>query len=284
MESYNEYPIRCKTCNTQIACHSDTYISLLAHGYSREQAANELRLFNWCCRSSMLTPTVVFFNMENRAAIEGLVSVENVDQPSLEVDAQGNPVFGGCLFSAQKRSEGDQYSSAPINIEVNRPIPVVSKIRPLGGAVGQTETLQQKGVIVRSPGVQPGITPQSVQAQVSQISIPIAARPQQVPPLRPGAVLQPKLQSKLQSQLQPKLQSQLQPKLQSQLSQNQNHEIPISDIFDAVDVEAPPGPFEEPKYPGIPTYNRNPTISRQVIRLSENKETEILNGRTYLAV
>jgi DNA-directed RNA polymerase subunit N (RpoN/RPB10) len=79
MDYYKEYPVRCKTCNEQIACFSEEYELYLEQGLSEESALNKLGLMNPCSRIAMLQPVIVFHNMENRDIIEGTKMVEGVD-------------------------------------------------------------------------------------------------------------------------------------------------------------------------------------------------------------
>jgi DNA-directed RNA polymerase subunit N (RpoN/RPB10) len=79
MEYYLEYPIRCKTCNEQIACYSYEYEEYLKAGYNVQQALDQLGLMNFCCRISMKDPVIVTFNMENREVIEGIKKIDSAD-------------------------------------------------------------------------------------------------------------------------------------------------------------------------------------------------------------
>jgi DNA-directed RNA polymerase subunit N (RpoN/RPB10) len=79
MELYYEYPVRCKTCNEQIACYSYEYLEYLEQGYTIEEALNLLQIMNPCSRIAMMNPTPVFFNLENRDAVEGIRDVQAID-------------------------------------------------------------------------------------------------------------------------------------------------------------------------------------------------------------
>jgi DNA-directed RNA polymerase subunit N (RpoN/RPB10) len=73
--TYNEYVIRCKTCNNQIACHVHDFLidvqNNLQTSSSREEATEKalnntyFKLNNWCCRIAMTNPTCVFKNLHN---------------------------------------------------------------------------------------------------------------------------------------------------------------------------------------------------------------------------
>src|SRR5688500_12811196 len=96
MEFYLEYPIRCKTCNEQIACFSYEYGELLNAGYTIQQALDQLGLMNYCCRISMKDPVVVTFNMENREVIEGTKKIHEVDDFGSPSTDNAQTTFGPC--------------------------------------------------------------------------------------------------------------------------------------------------------------------------------------------
>lgn len=81
MDYYKEYPIRCKTCNNTIASKIEKYEQFISIEMTPEEAFNELGIENTCCRSAISNPVNVFFNMENRKAILGLVDVNFVNEP-----------------------------------------------------------------------------------------------------------------------------------------------------------------------------------------------------------
>ncbi len=83
-EYYVEYPIRCKSCNENIACRVEEYQQLIDVGYSIEDSLNEMGVMNTCSRNSFQNPTYVFFDMEYRPLIEGRMGVESVQVDELE--------------------------------------------------------------------------------------------------------------------------------------------------------------------------------------------------------
>lgn len=97
MEYYLEYPVRCKTCNNQIACFSSEYAALLTAAYTIQQALDELGFTNYCCRIYMKDPIAVPFNMENREAIEGLKKVEAVEDFGTSQLEDTSNDFSACL-------------------------------------------------------------------------------------------------------------------------------------------------------------------------------------------
>ena len=96
MDYYLQYPIRCKTCNEQIACFSAEHLDNLAQQLSVEESLNSLGLDNFCCRISMMNPITVTFDMENRPAIEGLHMVSYNDEPGGVIPYQGQYNFTTC--------------------------------------------------------------------------------------------------------------------------------------------------------------------------------------------
>jgi DNA-directed RNA polymerase subunit N (RpoN/RPB10) len=72
----DEYLIRCKTCNSQIAYianflkhERDDLLKNKSLNLTKEQATeeilNNLKIFNWCCRIALNNPTKVFINLQN---------------------------------------------------------------------------------------------------------------------------------------------------------------------------------------------------------------------------
>jgi hypothetical protein len=70
----DEYLIRCKTCNSQIAYISsilknerDELIEnkSLTKELATEEILNKFNIFNWCCRIALNNPTKVFLNLQN---------------------------------------------------------------------------------------------------------------------------------------------------------------------------------------------------------------------------
>jgi DNA-directed RNA polymerase subunit N (RpoN/RPB10) len=77
--SYDEYPILCYSCFDPIACRAAAYNERVHGGLTQEEALNSMGLMDPCCRIMMMNPSPVPFNMENRAAIEGLIPVEEAE-------------------------------------------------------------------------------------------------------------------------------------------------------------------------------------------------------------
>jgi DNA-directed RNA polymerase subunit N (RpoN/RPB10) len=98
MNYYREYPIRCKTCNEQIACFSFAYEELVARGYSLAKALDEIGITNYCSRISMMNPVIVTYNMERRDLIEGVIPGVGITTETI----QKAPQSTGMRISTQK--------------------------------------------------------------------------------------------------------------------------------------------------------------------------------------
>ena len=94
MDSYREYLIRCKTCNSQIACFSAQYEQYLSTGLSIEESLNGMGIKNYCCRIAFMNPTIITFDMENRSLIEGLITIDAATGPDSRTTGSSQTVFG----------------------------------------------------------------------------------------------------------------------------------------------------------------------------------------------
>lgn len=104
MESYKEYPIRCITCNEQIACYSYIYESLISNGMLMNQALDFLNIKNPCSRIAMMNPVIVTYNMENRQVIEGLKNINDASEDDI-TPLSSKKIFGGCLGQDIKKKK-----------------------------------------------------------------------------------------------------------------------------------------------------------------------------------
>ena len=163
MEYYNEYPIRCKSCNEQLSCYSTDFEAYLDAGNSIEEALNYLNIMNPCSRIAMANPTIVSFNMENREVIEGFKSVDAADESEAHNESTSQPVFSSCLGNtAPIQSVKPVINFLPSNlsptISPTQPQPLV---RPLKTGI---QTISLMKASPNSPGpVIPQIIPTTVQ-------------------------------------------------------------------------------------------------------------------------
>ena len=106
MDYYYEYPIRCKTCNEQIACYSEDFKNYLEATNNVELALDYVGITNWCSRIAMITPIKIKYNLENRALVLGLTTVETDEIPNEE-----NIKF---IFNNQEEEEKEESFDLPI--------------------------------------------------------------------------------------------------------------------------------------------------------------------------
>ena len=135
-----EYPIRCKSCNEQLACYSEKY-ELLARAYGYEQALNMLGIMEPCSRYNMMNPVMILNIKENRNLIEGLEDIDVIDKFSQDLSFQKCEHRAGNSNYSQRREEikpeRDQTKSLPIMNVTGRPtvqkqtyLTSISPIRP----------------------------------------------------------------------------------------------------------------------------------------------------------
>ena len=131
MNYYFEYPIRCKTCNGQIACFSFDYLSFLENNHGdTEVTLNEVGLMNPCCRIAMMTPSMVYQNVENRRAIEGLDTIEAASGSLEEEEMETTVKKGrGEEEGGEGGKEEDLGEGIPVDVkEVELMVPTIPSI------------------------------------------------------------------------------------------------------------------------------------------------------------
>lgn len=159
METYREYPIRCKTCNEQIACFAPDYEAFIGAGYTIEQALNELGIMDYCSRIAMMNPVIVGFNMENREVIEGFRSVDAAIEANARKESPGRPIFTACL--------GQAFTNAPT-------APLIT-VQPRGTVPPRPVVVQPTGGLLKPLGPVPTpaafqtLTQQALQAQIEEL-------------------------------------------------------------------------------------------------------------------
>ena len=102
MFSYDQYNIRCKTCNEPIAQLANTFLSYVDSGMTQEDALNEMRITEPCSRSEFQCPTKIYFNMENRDVIEGMLKVEVVSPFDISTVSRSQYSFASCMPTTDK--------------------------------------------------------------------------------------------------------------------------------------------------------------------------------------
>jgi len=243
METYKEYPIRCKTCNEQIACFAEEYENLVDSGLTIEETLNTMDIMHPCSRQAFMNPVTVNFNMENREVIEGFKTVDTVTDEDIQKESTSRPVFTACL--------GDPLvTKAPLIIGV-KTVPTV-QTRVQAAAVVPTTRLQIGAGLQTIQRAQPTVqttqkdTPKTNIFNIGQI-VPVDVIAPIISRMELGLEMQPVGEG-----------------------------IPINFNFDV-------GEFVEPTIVGVPTINNNPLIPLEKQYVGAGKYSQILNGRTYLA-
>ena len=108
MDYYYEYPIRCKTCNEQIACYSEDFKNYLETTNNVELALDYIGITNWCSRIAMMTPIKIKYNLENRALVLGITNIETDEIPNEE-----NIKF---IFNNQEEEKEESFDLPIFNI------------------------------------------------------------------------------------------------------------------------------------------------------------------------
>lgn len=165
MDAYNEYMVKCWTCNDLLSCFAADYEAMVANGTTTEEALNNLGLTEPCCRALMLNPVVVTFNMENREVINGLKSVDAADYPDARPVKGSNPIFTHC----RQVSYRDETVAVQQDAEANQKL--------LNLAALAAPTRQQAQPIVVQPTLKVATPP------VGVIPAPTVAPKVAVPPV-----------------------------------------------------------------------------------------------------
>lgn len=277
MELYKEYPIRCKTCNEQISCFAPIYEQLLTTGLSEEEALNNLGITEWCSRISMLNPTIVTFNMENREVIEGFKSVDAAQEADAQNESTEHPIFNACMGLNTPIQQLRPLVTAPTlttvvpRVTTNAPWALFQPPATTRPGI-QTITLLQPA----TPRVQPVIQTITTQLPLVQPDIQLGTQtvlyptpPGEQPVLLPtpphGALL-------------------LSPPLIQPVIPDLDFEKDIEALGIGIPVTAPAAKsFQEPTIVGVPTINPDPTVAQAIINVGVKHQSRVLNGRTYIA-
>jgi len=260
METYKEYPIRCKTCNEQIACFSADYEILLDSGYTFEAALDELGITEYCSRIAMMTPTIVAFNMENREVIEGFKNVEAADEETDQNESISQPIFSQCR------------AIQPTDVQMGPILTIPSPIRTIPNA---------PGVITQPMTFEIGLT--TPKPQPIGLSRPVP------PGMQVIGLSQPTVRPPVQLQPTPTIQPITAPKqnIVAPIIPGIELGIEIEPLGERIQVKEPEPneikKFHEPTMVGVPTINSDPLLPQVTIYVGAGKYTRILNGRTYLA-
>jgi DNA-directed RNA polymerase subunit N (RpoN/RPB10) len=269
MEIYKEYPIRCKTCNEQIACFAAEYHALLGSGLSQEAALDELGITDYCSRSAMINPTNVPFNMENREVIEGFKVVDEADEAYAQNESTARPVFNRC-----------------INLQTNIPIPAQSAAKPpqqsplLGGLTTPVTKPQSTLTDTRFPAIpiQLNLGQQTRANREGLQTIGVAQPTKRHIPTVLNVTTPPNRQIVTTNEENITVERPVIPGI--------DLDIDYDNLGVGIEVKNEnfnPTKFEEPTTVGVPTINSDPTIPPVTVYAGAGKNVTVLNGRTYLA-
>jgi len=244
MESYREYPIRCKTCYEQLSCFANDYEDLLDTGLSEEEALNNLGIMACCSRIAMVNPTIVAFNMENREVIEGFKSVETANDDAAQNESMARPVFNPCMGT---------------NITGIIPKPLVIGTLPTRVQPNAPGAMIQPAVQQGIPSFRlgnPGMQTITVMQPTRQI---LVSQPSEVIPASPPGLVDP-------------------------IISGIEFGMDVEPSGVGIPVQAPDiKQFQEPISVGTPTINPDPTVVQAQVYVGAGKHTRVLNGRTYIA-
>lgn len=322
MQSYEQYCIRCKSCGTPLDHLSGQFKQLVEkyHGEqldpeqkeisANEKALRDLGIMNECCRFAMTTPTIVYFVMQKRAVIDGIVDAR-VASTIDDFQSPGVPVFTACGASPngvpiRSREPTTPISSflppapsVPVNanpllpgilntriepaqlppISSSSQLPPISSSSQLPPISSSSPTLSSKSTLpslssIKSSTIAP-ITNLSIRPTVAASSSSSSSTPQV-----PGKLnLKPLNTSVLGSTS----------RFKSPLSASPIPSAikPITETIElqpvSINIDAASPTFEIPTVPGMPTINKS-DHPPSLVNVGAGYKTTLLTGRTYLAL
>lgn len=300
MDSYKEYPVRCRTCNEQIACFAADYEELLETGMSIEEALNNLGIMRYCSRIAMMSPTIVTFDMENRDLIEGLKGIDAVEGPDPRGPSGGNAIFQSCVpTKAEEIIPRRPTVQLPVTRAPVQPVqrvpaqPVTQLPQPISLPGIPVPTKQPESQLL--PAYQagtPNLTVQQPFLPPPAVKLPLTNQPLPLGPPQQRSVLPIPL---------PGVSKAAPPVLTDHPAAAAPITVPVGGLTLGVRPVNPPVEeikalgqgiiidvpgAQEFKYPdtvGVPTINEDPTKERQRVYVGAGKYTYVLNGRTYVA-
>lgn len=182
MESYKEYPIRCKTCNEQIACFASLYENHINSGATIEDTLNMMDIMNPCSRQAFMNPSTVNFNMENRKIIEGFETVETATDEDALKESTSQPIFIPCLGGAVQTKAplvlGVKAAPAPLLLRVQAATPARTQIGIGLPTIGLAKpTIGIAAPIVLAPKIVAGLVPDVISPIMSGLELGIDIQP-----------------------------------------------------------------------------------------------------------
>jgi len=215
------------------------------------RAVDEAGLKLYCCRRYILTPEIVYYEMENRPVIEGVRPVSEAVAVEARNRLEGDFMFGLCS-SATEEAPSSLTGSAKVEVA---PAPVLEP--------RMTMIIPQPYLSQASRTTQRTVMP-PIPAPQQRSSNPVSTAPASLLPLIPP----------LQT-------------LQAGINQeraivpNQQQFIPLAE------PEPEPAKEEEFKLPtalGIPTYNPPLEHEPVMVAVGARHHTEVISGVTFLAI
>lgn len=271
METYPEYPIRCETCNEQIAAFAADFEAMVEAGSTVEEALNELGITLECSRIALMNPTHVAFNMENREVIEGFKSVDAATDIDAQNQSTSRPIFNQCIGA--QNAVGPGVQQAPLVIGTQQP--TINVLQPRVQAA-PVRPIQAPQLRVATAGMQQRPPTTLTGLQTINLVQPTA---RVLPTLRtqaPATQVTTTTSPVIQQILSPEAIAQIIPGLGEIEALGVG--IPVKDI-DTIDVTR----FQEPVMVGVPTINPNPAMPQLRVYVGAGKHVNVLGGRTYLA-
>lgn len=245
---HREYPIKCKSCNEQLACYSEEYESL-SREYGFEQALNMLGIMEPCSRFNMMNPTMILNIKENRNLIEGLEDIDVINKFPEDLS------FKMCEYNAGN----SDYTKLKKKIEIKSEKELIPEKKLLSSINITRKQPAQKQIYLTStnkPVIDQSRTSfniiNKVGSPTQKISIISPAKQ-----LAKSAILSPSQQI------------------------NRIKELTTEET-DLVKIKEPEKEkeFIYPTMPGIPTINQSGENVK--VHISGKYYAEVLSGRTYI--
>ena len=268
-----EYPIRCKSCNEQLACYAEEY-EILAKEFDPEKALNILQIMEPCSRLNMMNPMIILNIKENRNLIEGLEDIDVIDKFS------ENLSFQKCEY----RSANSNYNLSKKKQEIKSEKDLTQKL-PITNVTGK-QIIQKQTYLPSINTIRPTLVSPNVR---SGVTVSLTKTSPIIPSNKPLVII-PKQPSSIMSPAQQVRASIMSPAQQVRASINSNLLDPIQIEPDQEtendfvkirkSVEEKEKEFQYPTVVGIPTIN--PSSENTKIHISGKYYAEVLSGRTYI--
>ena len=242
---HREYPIRCKSCNEQLACYSEEYEDL-AREYGYEKALNMLNIMEPCSRYNMMNPVMILNIKENRNLIEGLKDIDVIDKSSEDYSFQSCEYnIGNVDYNKLKKKE-EIKPEIELTTERNLSQMSITRKQPL-----------QKSMYLSSE-IKPVVTQNKPSFNVAtKVKPPILSSSKQ---LNKIAIPSPNQQVNL---------------IKEPTIANEDENMLESIKEPEKEIE-----FQFPTIVGIPTINSSGEKAK--IHISGKYYAEVLSGRTYI--